>query len=218
MKARPLRMETEERIKLIIDILKREYPSATTALKYQNPLELLIATILSAQSTDKKVNEVTFALFKKFRNAADYAEAPLSILEDHLKVLGLYKSKAKYIKSAAKLLIDRFDSRVPSTMQELIMLPGVARKTANIVLAKAYGVTEGIAVDTHVRRLAKRLNLTKSKNADQIEIDLMSIVPKSDWAHITDLLIWHGRRVCLAQKPRCEKCVINHLCPSAFTF
>lgn len=210
-------METKERVKLIIDKLGKEYPQATTALKYHNPLELLIATILSAQSTDKKVNEVTSHLFKKFRSARDYARAPQSTLEENLKVLGLYKSKAKYIKGATMLLVERFDSKVPSTMEELLVLPGVARKTANIVLAKAYGVIEGIAVDTHVKRLAKRLVLTRSKNVDQIEKDLMKVITKRDWAGITDLLIWHGRNVCLARRPKCNICAINHLCPSAFT-
>lgn len=202
----------------IIRLLTKEYPGATTALKYSSPLELLVATILSAQSTDRKVNEITPVLFKKYRSAADYAQAPLKELEGYLKSLGLYRSKAKYIKESSRVIVKRFDSKVPQTMAEMLTLPGVARKTANIVLAKAFGVIEGIAVDTHVKRLAQQLHLSVEKSPEKIEKNLMRKIPKAEWAHITDLLIAHGRLICAARKPKCRDCVINHLCPSAFTF
>lgn len=211
-------MEKTKRVKEIISILDKEYPGATTALKYSSPLELLVATILSAQSTDQKVNEITPVLFKKYRSAADYAQAPLKELEGYLKSLGLYRSKAKYIKESSRVIVKRFDSKVPQTMAEMLTLPGVARKTANIVLAKAFGVIEGIAVDTHVKRLAQQLHFSRSVNPDKIERNLMKMVPRGEWAHITDLLISHGRLICIARKPKCAMCAINHLCPSAFTF
>jgi endonuclease-3 len=202
----------------IIRLLTKEYPGAATALKYSSPLELLIATILSAQSTDQKVNEITPILFARYKTAQDYARAPLKELESHLKTLGLHKSKSRYIKGSCEIIVERFDSEVPRTMDEILTLPGVARKTANIVLAKAFGVIEGIAVDTHVKRLAQRLHLSREENPDKIERNLVKIVPRGEWAHITDLLIAHGRLICVARKPKCAMCAINHLCPSAFTF
>jgi len=204
------------RVLKIIELLEKEYPRAKTALHYTSPLEILVATILSAQCTDKRVNMVTKSLFKKYKTAEDYANTDLAELEQDIKSTGFYRNKAKNIKNAGQMLVETFDSQVPNTMEEILELPGVARKTANIVLSNAYGVIEGIAVDTHVRRLSKRLGLTENKNPDKIERDLMQRVPKSHWKRITDLLIFHGRNVCMARKPKCESCVLNKLCPSAF--
>jgi endonuclease-3 len=200
----------------IIELLEKDYPKAKTALHYTSPLEILVATMLSAQCTDKRVNIVTKSLFKKYRIAEDYANADLAELEEAVRSTGFYKNKAKNIKRSGRMLVEKFNSQVPRTMDELLELPGVARKTANIVLSNAYGIIEGIAVDTHVRRLSKRLGLTENKNPDKIEADLMLIVPKSHWKRITDLLIFHGRNVCMARKPKCNLCSLNKMCPSAF--
>jgi len=202
----------------IIGLLEEEHPDAKIALDYTNPLELLIATILSAQCTDKRVNIVTKPLFKKYRTPKDYVSVDIKELEEDIKPTGFYRNKAKNIKKCCQLLVEKFNSQVPKTMNELLELPGVARKTANIVLSNAYGIIEGIAVDTHVRRLAKRLGLTENEDQDKIEKDLIEIVPKAQWMKITDLLIFHGRRVCLAKGPKCESCVLKKVCPSAFTF
>jgi endonuclease-3 len=201
-----------------IERLEKAYPDAKIALDYSNPLELLIATILSAQCTDKRVNIVTKTLFKKYKAAKDYAEADLKELEGDIRSTGFYHNKAKNIKKCCQMLIEKFSEQIPRTMDELLELPGVARKTANIVLTNAYGVVAGIAVDTHVRRLAKRLGLTINENPDKIEKDLMEIVPKAQWTRITDLLIFHGRKICTAKHPKCAECVLNDFCPSAFTF
>ena len=212
--------EIDDRVRVlkIIELLEKEYPKAKTALNYTSPLEILIATILSAQCTDKRVNVVTKSLFKKYKTAEDYANADLGELEEAVRSTGFYRNKAKNIKRSGRMLVEKYDSQVPRTMNELLELPGVARKTANIVLSNAYGVIEGIAVDTHVRRLSKRLGLTENKNPNKIEADLMLIVPKSHWKRITDLLIFHGRNVCMARKPKCGSCGLNKICPSAFTF
>jgi len=212
--------EIDDRVRVlkIIELLEKEYPKAKTALNYTSPLEILVATILSAQCTDKRVNVVTKSLFKKYKTAEDYANADLGELEEAVRSTGFYRNKAKNIKRSGRMLVEKFDSQVPETMNELLELPGVARKTANIVLSNAYGVIEGIAVDTHVRRLSKRLGLTENRNPNKIEADLMEIVPKSHWKRITDLLIFHGRNVCMARKPKCGSCSLNQLCPSAFTF
>lgn len=215
-------METEKesnkktRVLNIIDLLEKQYPRAKTALHYSSPLEILIATILSAQCTDKRVNIVTKSLFKKYRTAEDYANANISELEQDIRSTGFYRNKAKNIKNAGRMMVEKFDSQVPNTMKEILELPGVARKTANIVLSNAYGVIEGIAVDTHVRRLSKRLGLTENKNPDKIEKDLMQIVAKSYWKRINNLLISHGRKICKARKPKCDSCILNKICPSAF--
>jgi len=202
----------------IIRLLEKEHPDAKIALDYTNPLELLIATILSAQCTDKRVNIVTKTLFKKYKTPKDYVNVDIKELEEDIESTGFYRNKAKNIKKCCQMLIEKFNSQIPKTMDELLELPGVARKTANIVLSNAYGIIEGIAVDTHVRRLAKRLGLTESEDQDKIEKDLMEITPKAQWMRITDLLIFHGRRVCLAKGPKCESCVLNKICPSAFAF
>ncbi|MEM2917633.1 MAG: endonuclease III [Candidatus Bathyarchaeia archaeon] len=211
-----MKLDKETRVLKIIELLEKAHPDAKIALNYTNPLELLIATILSAQCTDKRVNIVTEKLFKKYRKAEDYAKADLKELEEDIKSTGFYRNKAKNIKRCCQILIEKFGSQVPKTMKEMLELPGVARKTANIVLANAYGVVEGIAIDTHVRRLSQRLGLTDEVDANKIEGDLMKIVPKDKWMRFADLLIFHGRRICKAKKPKCDICVINHLCPSAF--
>lgn len=210
--------ENEDRVLEIIDLLEKEFPKAKIALNHANPLELLVATILSAQCTDERVNIVTKSLFKKYRKAEDYADADLAELEENIKSTGFYRNKAKNIKKAGEMLVQKFHSRVPKTMNEMLELPGVARKTANIVLQNAFGVVEGIAVDTHVRRVSARLGLTTNEDQDKIEQDLLRIVPRDKWMRITDLLVFLGRRVCTAKKPKCDICVLNKLCPSAFTF
>jgi len=205
------------RVLEIIDRLEKEHPDAKIALNFSNPLELLVATILAAQCTDERVNQVTRNLFKKYRSAEDYANADINVLEQDIKPTGYYRVKARRIKEVCKVLVEKFNSEVPKTMEGLLSLPGVARKTANIVLTNAYGINEGIIVDTHVLRLAKRLGLTKSKTRERIEKDLMEIVPKNKWGRFADLLIFHGRRVCKARKPNCEICVLKDLCPSRET-
>lgn len=211
-------MDKKERTQDILKLLEREHPDAKIALHYSNPLELLVATILSAQCTDKTVNEVTGKLFKKYRSAEDYARADTRTLEQEIRSTGFYHNKARNLKETAQILTKMFNSQVPKTMDELLTLPGVARKTANIVLSNAYGVIEGIAVDTHVRRLARRLGLTENDNSNKIEQDLMELVPRGQWPKFADLLIFHGRQICTAKKPLCERCVVSGPCPSAFTF
>lgn len=211
-------LEPRARVLRIMELLEKEHADAKIALNYTNPLELLVATILSAQCTDERVNMVTKTLFKKYTRAEDYAHADLKELEQDIKSTGFYRNKARNLKKCCQMLVEKYNSQVPKTMDELLALPGVARKTANIVLSNAFGIIEGIAVDTHVRRLAKRLGLTEKDDAEKIEKDLMSIVPRDKWARITDLLIFHGRRVCAAKKPNCAGCVLNKICPSAFTF
>jgi len=195
-------------------LLEREYPGATTALLHKNPLQLLVATILSAQCTDKRVNIVTAPLFKRYKNARDFAGANIKALEKAIRPTGFYHNKAKNIVGAAEMIIKRFGGKVPDSMEELIELPGVARKTANIVLSHGYGKIEGIAVDTHVRRVSFRLGLTKSQDPVKIETDLMRIIPKKDWLKLNSLLIAHGRALCKAVKPHCLECVLANLCPS----
>lgn len=211
-------LEPKAQANEVMELLEKEYADAKIALNYKNPLELLIATMLSAQATDKQINAITPKLFKKYRFAEDYANVDLTELEQDIKSSGFYHNKAKNLKNSAKLLVEKHNSQVPKTMEDLVELPGVARKTANIVLFNAYGIISGIAVDTHVRRLAQRLGLTENRNQDKIEKDLMRIVSKDKWMRITDLLIFHGRQVCNARKPRCDVCVLNKICPSAFTF
>jgi len=219
-KSKPIDMKLDNKTRVleIIQLLEKEHPDAKIALNYTNPLELLVATILSAQCTDRRVNIVTKVLFKKYRKAEDYANADLEELEEDIRPTGFYRNKARNIKKCCQILIEKFNSQVPKTMEEMLELPGVARKTANIVLSNAYGVIEGIAVDTHVRRLAGRLGLTEYEDPNKIESDLMKVVPKDKWMKFTDLLIFHGRRICEAKKPKCGMCVLNKLCPSAFTF
>ncbi len=205
--------ELVERVLKILELLKNEYPRIRTALNFVDPLELLVATILSAQCTDVRVNLVTKELFKKYRSPEDFANADLEIFQNEIRSTGFFRNKARNIIASNKMIIERFDSKVPRTMDELIQLPGVARKTANIVLANAYGILDGIAVDTHVKRLSKRLGLTMNTDPNKIEQDLMKITPKREWSNISHLLIFHGRAVCNARKPRCNECVLNVFCP-----
>jgi endonuclease-3 len=221
LRKRPLNytyLDNKTRVLKVIELLEKEHPDAKIALHFTNPLELLVATILSAQCTDERVNIVTEKLFKKYRTAEDYANADQRELEEDIKSTGFYRNKARSLKKCGQMLVEKFDSQVPRIMEEMLELPGVARKTANIVLSNAYGVVEGIAVDTHVRRLANRLGLTEHEDPNKIEEELMKIVPKNNWMRITDLLIFHGRRICTAKKPKCGICVLNKICPSAFTF
>lgn len=211
-------LEPKQRIQMIIELLEKKYPNAKTALNYTNPLEMLIATILSAQTTDIRVNIVTKTLFKKYRTPKDYANVDIKELEQDIHSTGFYHNKARNLQNTSRILVEKFHSQVPRTMEELLELPGVARKTANIVLYNAYGIIAGIAVDTHVRRLASRLGLTEQKDQDKIEQDLMTNTPKEKWMEITDLLIIHGRQVCIAQKPKCEICILDKICPCAFAF
>ena len=208
----------DERVDEILSLLKKEYPNVKIALGYSNPLELLIATILSAQCTDRKVNEVTKTLFEKYRTPQDYIAATQEKLEEEIYSTGFYRNKARNIRNLCKMLIEDFDGKVPDTMEDLVKLSGVARKTANIVLSGAFGKIEGIAVDTHVKRVSARLGLTANTDPDKIEKDLMDIIPKKDWDVFSLLLIQHGRQICTAKKPLCGECILNKLCPSAFTF
>jgi endonuclease-3 len=210
--------ELKQRIEKIIELLEKQYPNAKTALNFTNPLEILLATILSAQTTDVTVNIVTKNLFKKYHTAEDYVNADIVELEQVIHSTGFYHNKAKNLQKCCQLLVEKFHSQVPKTMEELLELQGVARKTANIVLYNAYGITAGIAVDTHVTRLSQRLGLTQQKDQNKIEKDLMQITLKEKWMPLTDLLIFHGRNVCKAKKPHCEICILNKICPSAFTF
>src|SRR4030065_1627086 len=200
-----------KRVKEIIKILSKEKPHSRMALKFSNPLELLIATILSAQCTDVKGNQVTVDLFKKYRSAKDYAESDLEKLEGEIRPTGFYRNKAKSIQKCCQELIKRFGGEIPKTLEELVTLPGVGRKTANVILGNAFGVP-GIAVDTHVHRVSQRIGLTKNDDPVKIEFDLMEIVPKEEWTHFSNLLVWHGRRTCVARKPLCQTCSIRKLC------
>ena len=200
----------------VIPCLKEAYPEARTELVWENPLQLLVATMLSAQSTDVRVNEVTEELFKKYRTAEDYAEADLDRLEEEIRSVGFFRNKARSIKSMARALVEEHEGEVPRTMGELVALPGVGRKTANVVLGNAFGVDEGVVVDTHVRRLSNRLGLSKENDPEKIERDLLEIVPEEERTLFSHLLIFHGRRVCKSRKPDCPNCVLNHVCPSAF--
>ena len=206
------------RIAKILRRLKKQYPNAKIALRYKTNWELLVAVILSAQCTDKKVNEVTARLFKKYQTLEDYVRARPKEFERDIHATGFFRAKAKAILTTAKILKEKFNGRVPNTMDEILTLRGVARKTANVVLGNAYGIVEGIAVDTHVRRLAKRLGLSKHFDPVKIEQDLMKLFPKEEWFSLTYRLINHGRAVCSAKDPRCDLCPLSDICPSAFSF
>ena len=203
----------------IIALLEEEYPETTgTSLNWQTPFELLVATILSAQSTDEQINKITSSLFEKYRTVADYAHAPREQLEIDIRSSGFFRRKADAIQEACRVIAEEHGGDVPSTMDELTNLKGVARKTANVVLGNAFGIIEGIAVDTHVWRLSHRLGLSEVKNRDKIERDLMEVFPREKWLAVNYLLIEHGRKVCDAKKPDCGVCVLSELCPSSFTF
>lgn len=205
--------EKVARTRKIISALKRVYPNAHCELNFSNPLELLIATILSAQCTDKRVNLVTAELFKKYRSAKDFAEADIAALENDIRSTGFYKNKAKNIKACCAALVEKFGGQVPRTMDELHALAGVGRKTANVVLGNAFGVNAGVVVDTHVARLSNRLGLVKGTDAVKLEQELMKLVPQAEWTLFSHWLIWHGRRRCDARKPDCAGCEIANLCP-----
>jgi len=204
----------EKRIGAILRGLYKAYPDAQCALRHSNALELLVATILSAQCTDARVNLVTEALFAKYRTAEDFAKADPLAFQAEIRSTGFFRAKTKSILAMAKLLVEKHGGRVPDTMEELVYLPGVARKTANVVLGSWFGKAEGIVVDTHVDRLARRLALTKEKVPHKIEGDLMKLVPRKDWIAFAHMLIWHGRRVCTARSPNCDACSIARWCPS----
>jgi endonuclease III len=207
-------MTGREKISEILKRLKKEYPDAKTALNFSDPFQLLAATILSAQATDVLVNKITVPLFKKYKTVRDYAEAQLEALQQDVKSINFYKTKAKNIQAAAQLIEEKFHGKVPDTMDALVTLPGVARKTANIVLTSAYGINEGIAVDTHVKRLSNLLGLTKNQDPVKIEQDLIAITPKKEWGNISHLLISHGRKICQAKKMKHDECVLFDICPS----
>src|SRR5215203_5967880 len=203
-----------ERIRPIVDRLKAEHADAAIALRFRSPLELLVSVILSAQTTDVNVNRVTERLFRKYRRLEDYLAVPVEELERDIYETGFFRQKAKSLRGTARVLLEEFDGIVPRTMPELLRLPGVARKTANVVAAEL-GDPQGIVVDTHVRRLSQRLGLTRQEDPVKIERDLQKLVPREDWARFPHLLIWHGRRVCIARRPLCEMCVVNELCPAS---
>jgi endonuclease III len=206
----------DDHVRLVIRRLKKLYPDAHTELDFTSPWQLLVATILSAQSTDKTVNTVTPGLFARFATPAALAEARPEEVELLIKASGFFRNKTKSIMGAARAITDRFGGQVPATMDELVILPGVGRKTANVVLGNAFGRDEGVVVDTHVTRLARRLGMTAHTDPVKIEQDLMAVVPRRDWTIASHLLIWHGRRVCFARKPNCAGCVLSDVCPSAF--
>ncbi len=202
------------RVREIVARLRAAYPKARTSLRFYTPLELLVATVLSAQSTDERVNRLTEHLFAKYPSAQAYAAVPLRELEQDIKPTGFYRTKAQYLRETAQQLVDRFGGEVPRTMKELTSLPGIGRKTASVVLGNAYGIVEGIVVDRHVARVSRRLGLTAEQDPGKVEQDLMALVPRGDWLDVSNLLIDHGRAVCQARVPRCEACVLCDLCPT----
>ena len=205
-------MILQSRARKILAVLKKAHPDAACALHHRNPLQLLAATILSAQCTDVRVNQVTPALFRNYRTASDYARADLRKLEAVVHSTGFYRQKARSLKSIGQNLVKRFNGRVPRRMEDLVSLPGVGRKTANVILGNAFGVP-GITVDTHVRRLSRRMGLTQKMDPDKIELDLMKLIPQKDWTSFSHAMIFHGRRICTAIKPLCPTCPVNNLCP-----
>lgn len=207
--------ETAAHARKVIRLLRRQFPDASCELIHSNPFELLIATILSAQCTDERVNIVTATLFRKYTKPEDYLAAPQAELEKDINSVTFFRNKSKSIRGASRIIVEKHAGRVPATMEELIELPGVGRKTANVVLGNAFGIPSGIVVDTHVMRLSQRLGLTTRKEPEKIEVDLLEIVPRKDWIDFSHLLILHGRRTCKARKPACESCAVARICPSA---
>ncbi len=202
------------RVAKIIALLKKRYPDATCALHFKNPLELLVATILSAQCTDERVNKVTLDLFRKYKTAEDYARVRQEVLEKDIRSTGFYKNKARSIINCCRKIVQAHGGKVPGTLDELVVLDGIGRKTANVILGNAFGVP-GITVDTHMKRVAYRLGLTKNQDPVKIEYDLMELVPRKQWTHFSHLMIFHGRYTCMARKPLCAECVVEKLCPRA---
>lgn len=209
------RSSTADRARKIATLLARSYGDATCALVHTNALQLLVATILSAQCTDVRVNLVTKELFKRYKSAKDFAETDPKELEAAIRSTGFFRNKAKSIRGAARLLVEKFGGRVPSTMEELLELPGVARKTANVVLGTWFKKASGVVVDTHVHRISRRLQLTREDDPKKIEQDLMAVLPAEEWIDFSHRLIWHGRRICTARKPKCDECPLAENCPSA---
>ena len=205
--------DAKRRAKLVTARLRKEFPDAQTALGYETPLELLVATILSAQCTDERVNQVTKTLFSKYSSAADFAKARLTTLERDIKPTGFFRNKAKAIKGCCQKLVDEYDGRLPEDLDAMVELRGVGRKTANVVLGSAFGIASGVVVDTHVGRISQRLGLTRQKNAEKIERDLMDQLPRKEWIEFSHRMIFHGRRTCTARKPKCEGCCLETLCP-----
>jgi len=203
------------RVKQIINVLRKAYPFSRTTLGHKSSFELLIATILSAQCTDERVNKITPLLFKKYKGPSGFARAKQKILKKEIYSIGFYRNKSKNIINTSKMIMNKFNGQPPDSMSELLTLPGVARKTANIVLSNSFKIAEGIAVDTHVKRLSARLGLSRQKNPDKIEKDLMKIIPRNHWLDFNHLLVDHGRKICTARKPLCPQCPIKQLCPSA---
>ena len=214
-KSRFSSQEQARRVKQILKGLDKAYPNARCALQHRNALELLIATILSAQCTDERVNLVTRELFQKYRTPEDYLKAPPNVLEEEIRSTGFYRNKAKNIQGACQMLVEKFGGRVPDTMEELIQLPGVARKTANVVLGVIFGKAEGIVVDTHVFRVAHRLDLSHSDTPEKVESDLMGLIPRTRWISFSHQVIQHGRQVCKARRPLCHTCVLEKVCQSS---
>ncbi|MEN2986481.1 MAG: endonuclease III [Thermodesulfovibrionaceae bacterium] len=208
-------MNKNEKVLEIIKRLDKRYPNVKTALNFETPLDLLIATVLSAQTTDINVNKVTEKIFKKYKTAKDYVEVSIEELENDIRSINFYKNKARYIKNLAKELLNKFNGEVPKTIEQLISLPGVGRKTANIVLWNAFGINEGVAVDTHVKRISKLLGLTKNTDPEKIEQDLMEITPREYWGKLSHLLIMLGREICKAKAPDHINCPLNDICPSS---
>jgi endonuclease-3 len=206
------------RVREIIRLLRRHYPQSRTALEFRTPFEILVATILAAQCTDERVNKVTPGLFRKYPTPAHFARADRTELEGEIRSTGFFRNKAKSIIGASKKIVEEFGGEVPGSMEKLVTLPGVARKTANIVLSASFGKAEGIAVDTHARRLSQRLGLSRESDPDKIERDLLAVVPKKDWLDFNFMLVDHGRAICQARQPRCPDCFLKRLCPSATTF
>ena len=206
------RTETKRRAKKVIQYLKKNYPDAHCSLNYRNPLELLIATILSAQCTDERVNKVTKLLFKKYKSPNDYAQTRPTVLEGDIRSTGFYKNKARSIISCCKKIVEMHGGKVPATLDELVKLDGIGRKTANVILGNAFGIP-GITVDTHVKRVSNRLGLTENQDPVKIEYDLMALVPQKEWTHFSHCIIFHGRNTCMARKPLCGECVLESLCP-----
>jgi len=202
----------EERIKRIIEILEQEYPGAKSTLKYQSPFQMLIATVLSAQTMDETVNRVTSGLFKRYKTVYELAEAPLEEIQNEIRCVNFYKNKGTNIKKIAQIIAKDFNGEVPDSMEKLVSLPGVARKTANVVLGEVFGKAEGIVVDTHVKRLSLRLGLTDKTSPEKIEKDLMKLIPREKWISFPMTLILHGRKVCTAKQPKCGKCKIEKFC------
>lgn len=208
----------KDKAKKILELLKQAYPDEKgTELNFSNPWELLVATILAAQTPDKRVNEVTKILFQRYRTVKDYAEADLNEMEEILKKINFYRKKAQRIKEAAKIIMEKYNGEIPKSVEELTKLPGIGRKTANMVLANALNIVEGITVDTHVRRVSKRLGLTSHDDRNKIEKDLMELYPKNEWFNVSNLLIAHGKRTCNAKKPKCDACILKEICPSKST-